>query len=99
MKKVKISSAVYADLESIYEWIAQDDPVNAVRFIRALVREINNLNQMSTPGVARDDLLLGLRRVNFKGYAIFIRLPDDDTIEVVQVIYGGRDIPTHLRIN
>ena len=97
MKIIKISKDVYSDLESIYKWIAQDSPINAGRFTRALLQEINALNKLDTPGVAKDQLLPGLRRVNFKGYAIFIRLPDDDTIEVVQVIYGGRDIPAHIR--
>ncbi|GAB4185129.1 MAG: hypothetical protein Tsb002_08610 [Wenzhouxiangellaceae bacterium] len=94
---IKLAPEVYDDLRAIHDWIAKDSPTNATRYIRKLVEQINRLNTISAPGVARDDLLPGIQRVNVDNYAILLRIPDEHTVEIIQVIHGSRDIPRHIR--
>lgn len=97
MRKIRIAAQVEDDLHTIYEWIAQDSPRNAANFIQRLLVRITSLNNTDCPGVARDDLFPGIRRVNVGDYAILLRLTDDRFIDVIQIIHGSRDLPNQIR--
>ena len=46
----------------------------------------------STLGRPRPELRPDLRSFPFKGYVIFFRYLDDDSLEIVHIIEGHRDI-------
>jgi toxin ParE1/3/4 len=88
---VVISAEAEADLESIGDWIAKDNPTRAVTFVQELRRRCESL--MDAPrGHARVPRYehLGIRRRVYRDYLIFYRIVGD-RIEVLHVLHGSRD--------
>jgi toxin ParE1/3/4 len=86
-----ISGAAEADLESIGDWIARDNPARALTFVRELRRRCESL--IDAPrGYARVPRYehLGIRRRVYRDYLIFYRIIDDK-IEVLHVLHGARE--------
>jgi toxin ParE1/3/4 len=89
------------DLEEISEYIRQDSPRAALRFLQAAERSFGLLAGEPLMGrayEAEDPRLAALRcfRIaGFESYLIFYQ-PALGGIEVVRVIHGARDIPTVL---
>src|ERR1051325_3474689 len=88
---VVITGAAEADLESIADWIARDNPVRALTFVQELRRRCESLVDAPT-GYARVPRYehLGIRRRVYHDYLIFYRIIGD-TIEVLHVLHGARD--------
>jgi toxin ParE1/3/4 len=92
MARVRKFPAAEADLIEIGLYIARDSPANAERFIDALERECRAL--AASPfdlGQRCAGLHPGLRRHNFKRYALIYR-PVPDGIELVGVFHGSREL-------
>lgn len=54
------------------------------------------LQTFAARGVARDDLLPGLRITHFRKRAIIAYLLDDEVVSIIGVFYGGQDYEVPL---
>lgn len=96
MSKHVLSPEARADLNEIWEYIAQDDFDAADRWIRKLRDAIESLARTAGMGHTRKDLTDS--PVLFwpvGAYLIIYRLKDD-YVEIVAVTQGARDIPSFL---
>ena len=99
---VQITSRAETDLREIYEYIAYEllSPPTAARQLQRLEEEILSLDQMPSryPAYLEEPWhSRGLRVMSVDNYLVFY-LPDDaaQTVSVLRVMYGGRDIGSHL---
>jgi len=91
MASFLISQEAQHDIREIQDFIAESNPLNAVRFADRLREVIRRLAGSPYIGRRRDDLLAGLRTHPYGNYVIFYR-PFEDHIEIVRVINASRDI-------
>ena len=92
-RRVRFLAAANADLKSIFDWIvdASGYPAVAEKFILRIIDRCEQLGDFPELGVARDDLLAGLRHLAFeRRAAIFYRITVDE-IQIVNIFYKGRD--------
>lgn len=80
-----------ADLVEIWDFIADDNEVNADHFLSSLESRLDQLAHQPRMGRARDELMSGLRSYPVGRYVVFY-LPHADGIEIVRVLHGARDI-------
>ena len=95
MKKrsVRVLATANADIKAIYDWIVEvsGQPDVAEKFILLIYERCGQLVDFPEIGVARDDLLPGLRLLPFeRRAAIFYRIVGDE-VQIVNVLYKGRD--------
>ena len=100
MRDLVLTPAAQADLIAIAEFIepSNGDLETAERFIGRLLEQCRKIASLPVLlGRPRPELLPGVRSVPFAKYLIFIRClgPHDapDTVEVLNVLHGSRDIP------
>jgi toxin ParE1/3/4 len=86
-----ISEPAISDLNEIWMFIAQDNPVNADIFINKLYDECEKLTMQPRVGRSREELLPDLRSIAYKNYIIFYRI-NGEYIEMVRILHGARDI-------
>jgi len=79
------------DLDEIWWYIAQDNPDNEDRFLDKIEERCQALAQFSRMGISLEELMSALRSLSVGNYLIFY-LPIEDSIEVVRVLPGMRDI-------
>ena len=101
---VQISNQAEIDLRSIFEYIAYNlrSLQNAVGQLKRLEESISSLDQIperfkayqNEPWHSR-----GLRVMSVDNYLVFY-IPDSQTksVNVLRVMYGGRDVDAQLRI-
>jgi toxin ParE1/3/4 len=93
--KVFIREAAEEDLDRIYAWIAQDNPVVAARVVteirdRISFLEIDSLAKMGRPG--RDP---GTRELIEYPYIIIYEVHEDrGEVEVLSIAHGAQDRPS-----
>ena len=92
MGHFRISETARKDLDEIWWYIAQDDPLAADRFIQRLLSKLPALASMPRMGRKRDDLSAGLRSFPVRDYIIFYRSTEDG-VEVARVLHGAQDLP------
>jgi plasmid stabilization system protein ParE len=90
--KVEITSAAEADLEGIADFIAHDNPVRAVSFVRELYERCLDIADMpeAWPIVPRYEHHRIRRRVHGR-YLIFYRV-SADCITILHVLNGAMDV-------
>lgn len=100
---VRISAQAEEDLRSIYAYIARElqSPQNALGQLLRLEKSISGLDEMplryraykKEPWHSR-----GLRIMPVDNYLVFY-IPDleTQTVNIVRVMYGGRDVNKHLQ--
>ena len=98
--KVQLTDEAKLDLRGIYEYIAFSllEPGIAKNVKSRIVAGLKSLNQMpgryplyqEEPWKSR-----GLRRINIGNYSGFY-LIGEKTVQIVRILYGGRDIGTSL---
>ena len=89
--RLELSRFIEGDLGAIADYIAKDNPVRAVSFIREIRAQIG--------AIGKNPLLYRLRpeigedaRMAFTGnYAILFRV-HGKTVRIERVVYGGRDL-------
>lgn len=79
------------DLDDIWDYIAEDNPERAVRFLRMLEEKLKALASNPQIGRARPELLVDLRSFAVKNYVIFYQSLDDGIL-VVRVLSSFRDL-------
>jgi toxin ParE1/3/4 len=94
--KVDITSAAEADLEGIADYIARDNPVRAVSFVRELYERCLDIADMpeAWPIVPRYEHHRIRRRVHGR-YLIFYRV-SADCITILHVLNGAMEVDTIL---
>ncbi len=86
------------DLISIFDWIADDSPANADKFLRKLDQQIRNLeNHPSFGRIPRDERLkiTGYRILIIESYLVFY-IVRDKTVEIHRIIHGSRHLDNIL---
>jgi toxin ParE1/3/4 len=82
------------DLFDIYEYLAeQAGEIRADAFVVRVEQRLQSIAAHLYASRSRDDLRTGLRSVVIGRYVAFF-LPIDDGIELVRLLYGGRDLPS-----
>jgi plasmid stabilization system protein ParE len=94
--KVDITSAAEADLEAIADYIARDNPVRVMSFVRELYERCLDVAQMpeAWPIVPRYEHHRIRRRVHGR-YLIFYRI-GDDRITILHVLNGAMNVEAIL---
>lgn len=94
--KVVLSRAAQADLREIAYYIARDNKVRAISFVRELQAKAQDTGRIprAFPLVPRYEHH-GIRRRSFGAYLIFYRI-EDDRVAIVRILYGARDYETLL---
>jgi toxin ParE1/3/4 len=93
---VVLTAEAEADLESIGDYIAANNPDRAVTFVRDLRDQCEGLAEMATAFslVPRYENH-GIRRRVFANYLIFYRI-DGDRVSVLHVLHGAMDYASLL---
>jgi len=89
--KVRLSAQSRADLEEIGDFIAVDNPMRAVTFVRELQAACSRIGAMPTAYRLRPEILDGLRSAAHKRYVVFFTVTDVEVL-VVRILHGARDI-------
>jgi plasmid stabilization system protein ParE len=79
------------DLIDIWLYIAEDQPVNADRWLDRLNEAMINLTEMPKMGVERSELIKGLRSYPVGKYILYYRI-NGDQLEIVRVLSSSRDV-------
>jgi plasmid stabilization system protein ParE len=91
-----ITAAAEADLQSIGDWIANDNPARALTFVHELRERCESLiNAPRGYALVPRYEHLGIRRRVYRDYLIFYRITGG-TVEVLHVLHGARDYETIL---
>lgn len=97
MAKIRWTDKAVTNLESIFDYIANDSKLYAARFIKALIsatKKLENLPQIGRPVPELPDYKL--REVIFRGYRIVYRINPEEHIEILAVVHGSRDLINQL---
>lgn len=91
--KVRYREEASGDILEIYRCVYEVslDPVTAQRFTGRLMTACERIGEAPFGGRPRDDLFPGLRTVPFEKRAVIAYLVGEDTVDVTNVFYGGRD--------
>ena len=99
MRRVVLLGAAHRDLIDILEYITRESGTLLIgrRFVGEIRDKIARLASLpGTLGRARPELRPDIRSVAFKGYVIFFRYVDDNTLEIINILEGHRDIDAHF---
>jgi toxin ParE1/3/4 len=91
MQILIISPEAEQDLIDIWLYIAEDQPVNADRFLERLQEIAQKLAEFTDLGVDRLELAPGIKSFPVDRYVLYYR-PNDHGIELVRVLHGSRDV-------
>jgi toxin ParE1/3/4 len=90
---VELSSFIESDLEAIADYIAQDNPMRAVSFIREIREELRLVGQHPLLYQLRPEIGEGARLAVVGRYVILFHIVGE-VVRIERVIFGGRDLPT-----
>ena len=71
-------------------------PITAERYVDSIVDFCMTLQTFPARGVARDDLLPGLRVTHFRKRSIIAYTVETDVVSIIGVFYGGQDYEAAL---
>jgi len=90
-RELILSEEAEADLEDIWDFIAEDSPSNADRFIGEIYRKCLNIAALDGIGRPRNELADGLFSLPHKKYMIFF-LRNDECVSIVRILRASRDL-------
>ena len=90
MRIVRAAEAV-VDLWEIAEYIAQDKPSAAARFLEQVDQTIQAISQFPGMGASRDELLVGMRSLPIGNFIIFYQHSSQQLL-ILRVIHRARDL-------
>mgnify|MGYP003591462764 FL=1 len=80
------------DLDAVADYIVSDNPVRALSFLRELRAQCQRIT-LNPPGYRpRPELGDGIRSCAHGNYVIFFEF-DPDSVVIVHILHGARDIP------
>jgi toxin ParE1/3/4 len=96
-RKVVFELQAQADLDEIYDWIAdRAGEQTAERYLRRLRQPCERLDMFPERGTKRDDLAPGLRVFGFERRVSIAFKVYEDRVAIIRVLYGGRNIDAIL---
>lgn len=95
--RLELSPRAERDIEAIGDYIAQDSPGNALRFVERLQDQCEKIALAPMAYVARPELGEGLRSCAYGRYVIFLR-PGDAFVRVERILHSALDIRQHERL-
>ena len=98
---VTTTQAADDDIRNAAHYISQDSPLSAARFATEILECFQRIAEFPQSGREIDALATPLRRVRvssrFRRWLVFYRRLDAETLEVVRVLHGARDVTALLR--
>lgn len=91
MPKIRISENAGDDLESIWEYVAQNDIEAANKLIKEITGKFKLLRNHPQIGREENRLLGTLRSFPVSHYIIFYK-PFDNGVEILRVLHASRDV-------
>jgi len=93
--RIEFSPEALGDLIDLYDFIAErDGEERAIRYIDRIEECCRSLSVFPSRGTMRDDLRPGLRIPGFERRAVIALRIQADTVTILRVLYGGRDVET-----
>ena len=99
MGKITWTDKASVHLKAIHDYIAEDSPTYANRFINLLLMQLRNLKHFQWPGRLVPEFeatTVNLREVIYQGYRIIYRLTPDQDVQIVTVAHGREDLFNNL---
>jgi toxin ParE1/3/4 len=90
--RFRFSGRAEADLETIADYIARDNPARALSFVRQLRDHCRNLLTFPRASPLRPQLGDGVRLSVFGNYVV-LYVVRDELLEIRRVVHGARDLP------
>ncbi|BAI71727.1 plasmid stabilization system protein [Azospirillum sp. B510] len=97
MARLEFTAAAQADLESIGDYIAQDNPMAAIRMVLDIRDHCRKIAAIPTLGRVRPEFGAGLRSFAVSPYLIVYKVEEPDRVIVIRVVHGARDLPQLMR--
>ena len=93
--RIEFSPEALGDLIELYDFIAErDGEERAIGYIDRIEECCSSLSVFPNRGTMRDDLRPGLRILGFERRAVIAFRIQGDTVTILRVLYGGRDVET-----
>lgn len=96
MSRIRFTTQAETDLESIGDYIAQDNPRRALTFLAELRVQCAKIASSPLGYRARPELAENLRSCAHGRYVIFFQ-PGKTDVLIVRVLHGAQDVPTQFR--
>jgi plasmid stabilization system protein ParE len=88
---VVITADAEADLDDIFDYVAEDSPTAAYGLVAALRAKALRIGQAPRAYPARANYGNGIRVALSGSYVIFFRI-DADRVEILHIVHGARDL-------
>ncbi len=93
--RIEFSPEALGDLIDLYDYIAmRDGAERAIGYVDRIETCCRSLSVFPERGIRRDDLRPGLRILGFERRAVIAFLVTTDTVTILRILYGGRDLET-----
>jgi toxin ParE1/3/4 len=80
------------DLEEIGDYIAKDNPIRAVSFVREIREHCDRLTRFPEGCPLRSEFGQDVRMSIYGRYLVFY-VVDGDTLRIRRIVHGARDLP------
>lgn len=90
--QIELSRYVEGDLDTVADFIAQDNPGRAVTFIQDIRKKFYNIQREPLIYQLRPDIGEDARMATVGNYAILFRIMGN-IVRIERVVYGSRNLP------
>ena len=88
---IVITESAYNDLEDIENYISQDSPLMARRFINKIFERIDLLYNYPTSGKPVPEIRdKTIRELLLNKYRIIYKIMDEQHIDIIRIVHGSR---------
>lgn len=95
--RIEFSPEALGDLIDLYDFIAErDGEERAIGYIERIEEFCHSLALFPNRGMRRGDLRPGLRILGFERRAVIAFRIQAETVTILRVLYGGRDVEPAL---
>jgi plasmid stabilization system protein ParE len=89
--RIELSRFVEDDLDAIAAYVAEDNPVRALSFIREIRAKFHLIGQRPSAYRLRPEIASDARMALIRRYAILFRIRDR-SVRIERVLYAGRNL-------
>lgn len=97
MTRITYTEDAAQDFEEIYRHIAEDNLGAAEKHRQNLKHRCESLLHQPRMGRTRDEVRTGWRSVTEGDYVILYRVVDENTLAIMRIIHGKRDLGKALK--
>lgn len=90
MSNYALSLRAETDIESILDYIAQDDPIAAVAFYESLDHLFHRLADFPKIGRERNEIAIGLRSIPTGRYIVYFE--QENPVQIVRVLHSTLEL-------